>query len=50
MLKKLNGVLFFPFPTKIFHNTSFSSLCVQINNNKRYCLHLAPKVSNKTKF
>ena len=49
MLKKLNGLTFFSFLGKIFHNL-FSSLYFQNNNDKRHCLRSIPKVSNETKF
>ena len=49
MLKKLNGLTFFSFLGKIFHNL-FSSLYFQNNNDKSHCLRSIPKVSNETKF
>ena len=41
---------FFPFLAKIFHNTQFSYLYFETSNNKRYCLHSIPNVSNEINF
>ena len=47
-LEEVKG--FFSFLTKIFHNVYFFSFRSLNSNNKRYCLHSMPKVSNKTDF